>query len=509
VSRPRRRLRPAAAAAAAGVAGAAAEESLSFAAIRRELEVPGAFPDAVLAEAAAAARAGPREDVPGGSQRADLRDLPFVTLDPPGSRDLDQAFHLERRGGGWRVRYAIADVAAFVVAGGAVDGEAWARGTTLYGPDARVPLHPVTLSEGAASLLPGELRPAAVWTIDLDTAGEQVAVDLRRAWVRSTEQLDYPAVQRALDDGSAGEQIVLLAEVGAARTGAERRRGGFDLPVPEQEVVPAPGDPAGLGWTLSLRGPLAVERHNAQLSLLTGMAAAGLMLGAGVGLLRTLPPPEPQSIERLRRTATGLGVAWPADAPLGDVLRGIDASTPAGAAFLEEATELLRGAGYSPFDGAAPQQAVHGALAAPYAHVTAPLRRLADRATTEVCLAAAAGAQPPDWARAALGELPAAMAAASRRAGELERACVDLLEALLLRERVGERFAATVVEADSDRPRATVTIASPPVRARCDGDGLALGAVVDAQLVEADPAQRRVRFVAGDQPQPQRAATAR
>ena len=496
MSRPRRRLRPAGALPA------------SFAAIRTELEVPEGFPDAVLAEAASAARGGPREDVPGGPQRADLRRLPFVTLDPPGSRDLDQAFHLEHRaGGGWRVRYAIADVAAFVVPGGAVDGEAWARGTTLYGPDARVPLHPVALSEGAASLLPGELRPAALWTIDLDAAGEQVAVDLRRAWVRSSAQLDYPAVQRALDDGSAGEQIVLLAEVGAARAGAERRRGGFDLPVPEQEVVPADGG-AGLGWTLNLRGPLPVERHNAQLSLLTGMAAAGLMLGAGVGLLRTLPPPEPAAIERLRRTAAGLGVAWPADAPLGDVLRGIDPGTPAGAAFLEEATELLRGAGYAPFDGAAPQQPVHGALAAPYAHVTAPLRRLADRATTEVCLAAAAGAEPPEWARAALRGLPEAMAAASRRAGTLERACVDLLEALLLRDRVGERFAATVVETESDRPRATVTIAEPPVRARCDGDGLALGAVVDARLVEADPAQRRVRFAADGDGAAQR-ATAR
>jgi exoribonuclease R len=495
VSRPRRRLRPAAAIPAAGaVEGAGA----SFAAIRAELEVPEGFPDAVLAEAASAARTGPRDDVRGGSERTDLRDLPFVTLDPPGSRDLDQAFHLERRiGGGWRVRYAIADVAAFVVPGGAVDGEAWARGTTLYGPDARVPLHPVALSEGAASLLPGELRPAAVWTIDLDAEGEQVALELRRSWVRSTAQLDYPAVQRALDDGSAGEQIVLLAEVGAARAGAERRRGGFDLPVPEQEVVPA-ADAAGLGWTLSLRGPLPVERHNAQLSLLTGMAAAGLMLGAGIGLLRTLPPPERQAIERLRHTAAGLGVAWPADAPLGDVLRGIDARAPAGAAFLEEATELLRGAGYSPFDGAPPQQPVHGALAAPYAHVTAPLRRLCDRATTEVCLAAAGGAEPPDWARAALGELPEAMAAAARRAGALERACVDLLEALLLRDRVGEEFAATVVEAHSDRPRATVTIAEPPVRARCDGDGLVLGAVVDARLVEADPAQRRVRFAAGE-----------
>ena len=66
---------------------------------------------------------------------------------------------------------------------------------------------------------------------------------------------------------------------------------------------------------------------------------------------------------------------------------------------------------------------------------------------------------------------------------------------MLLRDRVGERFAATVVElAHRGRPGGTVTISSPPVRAHCDGDGLALGAVVEVRLVEADPAARRVRF---------------
>jgi exoribonuclease R len=248
-------------------------------------------------------------------------------------------------------------------------------------------------------------------------------------------------VQRALDAGRADEQIMLLTEVGAARE-----------------------------------------------------AVAELMLGAGVGLLRTLPPADPRSVERLRRTAAGLGVDWPREAALGDVLRGLDARVPTHAALLEEATELLRGAAYAPFDGAPPEQPEHGALAAPYSHVTAPLRRLADRAATEVCLAAAARAEVPGWAREALPRLPEAMAGATRRAGALERACVDLVEAELLRDRVGERFAATVVELAQRGGGGTVTIPTPPVRARCDGEGLALGAVVDARLAEADPAARRVRF---------------
>ena len=93
--------------------------------------------------------------------------------------DLDQAVHLERRDGGYRVRYAIADVAAFVPPGGAVDAEAHARGQTFYAPDADARLYPKAVSEGAASLLPGKVRPALLWTMDLDETSEGVAVEVR------------------------------------------------------------------------------------------------------------------------------------------------------------------------------------------------------------------------------------------------------------------------------------------------------------------------------------------
>jgi exoribonuclease R len=79
--------------------------------------------------------------------------------------DLDQALHVDRAGDGFRVHYAIADVAAFVTAGDAIDVEAHKRGETLYGADAKIPLHPKVLSEDAASLLPDQMRPALLWTI--------------------------------------------------------------------------------------------------------------------------------------------------------------------------------------------------------------------------------------------------------------------------------------------------------------------------------------------------------
>src|SRR4029077_6666838 len=125
--------------------------------------------------------------------------LPFVTIDPPGSLDLDQAFHAEPRAGGFRVHYAIADVAAFVEPGGALDRESFARGVPLYPPDGRAPMLPNPLGEGAASLLPDQDRPALLWTIDLDESGASVAARLERSTVRSRARLDYPGVQAALD----------------------------------------------------------------------------------------------------------------------------------------------------------------------------------------------------------------------------------------------------------------------------------------------------------------------
>src|SRR5690606_4506613 len=133
----------------------------AFAAIRVEHEVREEFPAEVLAAAERAARE-PR------LPERDERDLELVTIDPPGAMDLDQALHLARTPAGYRVRYAIADVAAFVTPGGPIDVEAHRRGQTIYCPDARVPLHPPALSEAAASLLPGEDRPAYVWDIELD-----------------------------------------------------------------------------------------------------------------------------------------------------------------------------------------------------------------------------------------------------------------------------------------------------------------------------------------------------
>ncbi|WP_433302367.1 RNB domain-containing ribonuclease [Actinoplanes sp. CA-030573] len=459
---------------------------IDFSVLRRELGLPAEFPEDALAEARRAAADPPRA-------AADRTDIAFVTIDPATSRDLDQAMHLARRaGGGYRVSYAIADVASFVRPGGALEAEAWRRGQTIYLPDGRIPLHPEVLGEGAASLLPDGDRPAVVWTIDLDADGATVGVTVERAMVRSRAKLDYPTVQGQADAGTVPEPVALLPEIGRLLAARAAARGAVNLPLPEQEV-----ERDGDGWRLVLRAPLPVEEHNAHISLLTGMAAASLMLEGRIGLLRTMPAARPEAVEKLRAAAVSLGVPWPAGASVGAVVAGVDPATPRGAAFLDQAAELLRGAAYTPFDGDPPAETGHGGVGAPYAHVTAPLRRLADRYATEVCLALTAGAEVPAWAREALPRLPKTMGDTDRLAGAASRGAVDLAEAVLLEGRVGEQFEAGVV--DRDEPRGnrpaggTVAIDDPAVRARCVGD-LPLGERIRATLTVADPATRKVEF---------------
>jgi exoribonuclease R len=455
--------------------------------LRTTLDVPDGFPAAVLAEAEAAAKA-PR------LPEEDATDIPFFTVDPPTSVDLDQAMHLARRAGGFRVHYAIADVAAFVAPGGVLDSEAHRRVQTLYFPDAKVPLHPPVLSEGAASLLPGQSAPALLWRIDLDGEGRTVTADVRRALVRSRARLDYEGAQRQIDTGTAEEPLALLREIGKLRESLEIERGGISLNVPEQEIEQRDDG----SYALAYRAPRPADGWNAQISLLTGMAAARLMTASGTGILRTLPTAPDGAVARLRRSAQALHVDWPHHVSYAELVRSLDPREPRNAAFLEECTTLLRGAGYSAFTGGVlPVPAVHAAVAAEYTHCTAPLRRLVDRYAGELCLAAVAGHEPPEWVSAALETLPAEMAEGSRRGNTVERECVDLLEAVVLQDRIGELFDAIVVDLkDNDPSAGTVQLEDPAVVARIDGDGtpLPLGERLRVRLAEADPARAKVRF---------------
>jgi exoribonuclease R len=465
-----------------GVAAESLREGVAQ--IQAELKVSAEFP-ASVEQAAAKAAASPR------LPDLDRTDLPFVTIDPASAMDLDQALHIERDADGYLVHYAIADLAAFITPGDPVDLEAHRRGETLYGADSKIPLHPKVISEDAGSLLPDQVRPALVWTIAVDATGEATSVTVERALVRSRAKLSYDEVQTALDAGTADEVFTLLGEVGRLRMAKEAERGGVSLPLPEQEI-----DISGDRWTLEFRSLHPVEQWNAQISLLTGMGAASLMVGARVGLLRTLPPADPRDVRRLRRTARALKVDWPDGVDYPSFIRSLDPTRPNHAAMVVACTRLLRGSGYVGFDGEVPEQHLHSAIAGAYAHVTAPLRRLVDRYALEICVAICSGEPAPQWVLDNLGELPKTMQESGRRANQYENAVLDLVEAAALAPRVGETFDAVVVDVDDkDDRHGDLTVQEPAIEARVSSEQpLPLGEPVNVTLSVADPATRKVEF---------------
>ncbi|WP_084484404.1 RNB domain-containing ribonuclease [Nocardia anaemiae] len=571
---------------------------VDFGAIRSEFGLASAYP----AEATAAARDA--IDAFAGA-RADRTDIPFVTIDPPGAMDLDQAVHIEHTSSGFTVHYAIADVGAVIDPAGPLAREAGVRGQTFYLPDGTVPLHPPILSENSASLLPDQNRPAALWTIECDENAEPQRFSVIRATVRSRARLDYASVQADADANRLHPSIAALPEFGKRRIEAGLARGAIGLRLPAQSVI---RDDKAVGhWRLVVEPRTAADDWNEQISLLTGMCAARIMLngsasdsapsvGERIALLRTMPPPAESAIDSMRRTAAALGVDWPADQSVGRMLAGLDPNAPATLVLMSEATGLLRGAGYTVLDGAVagangsgagrsagapsaggvrsavgaelegdsrsagdsqslggvgspggadwPDRAgsvggvatsggpgavdrkgsagtrggvvsagpgggrtgakptsnpqtvnnlQHSAIGAPYAHVTAPLRRLADRFATEICLARCAGTEVPQWVRDGLVPTAESMKRSDSLAGKVERACIDLTESTLLAERNGAIFEAVVVrEANGTRP-AEVFIADPPVVGPCIG-APPEGEQVQVRLVAADPTTRKISF---------------
>ena len=255
----------------------------------------------------------------------------------------------------------------------------------------------------------------------------------------------------------------------------EAERGGVDLPMPEQEVDVA----AASGWALEYRPMLPVEQWNAQISLLTGIAAASLMVyGAGRAAAHAAAAATPAHVQRLHRTARALGIDWPAE-QLYPELHPVPRPGPAEHAAMVVRLHLaaarrrlrrLRRRG-------AAEQPEHAALASEYAHVTAPLRRLVDRYAGEICVALCAGTEVPDWVRErARTTCPRPMQESGHRAHQYENAVLDLVEAAVLRPAPGRGVRRGSSSRSTTRTRNAVTwwCASPaveaaraPVRCRC------------------------------------------
>lgn len=450
--------------------------------LRTRFAIPEAFPPEVLDAAEKAVRRPP-------DRHADRTALPFVTLDPASSTDLDQAFAIEASGADWLLHYAIADVAWFVADDDPLDKEAWRRGTTTYLPGGKASLYPPVLSEGGASLLPNVDRPAVVLSVRIDPAGLSRLDGVERAVIRSQAKLAYETVRdEDLPDG--------FLEIARRIERAEDRRGAQRVDPPEQVVE---RDAAGR-FSLGFRPQLPSERRNAALSLAANLAVAQTMLDAQTGLFRVMAMPDARAEERLRATALALRLEWPATMPLAQFQRRLDPRRPAEAAFMLAIRRSGSGASYRPYDPSRADQAElpwHAAVAAPYAHATAPLRRLADRYVLRTVLALAQGEAVPEAVLSAFPEIPRVMARAASRDAQVDRSVIDLAEATMLHGQEGTAFPAVITDVRDKKAQVQLcelpviaSISIPPAPAT----DVLPGSPVTLRLVRADPAEGALSF---------------
>ena len=466
-----------------------------FTRLRSDLDVPGEHPPDVLEAAEAAAIrpfdvVAPGAGAPGRWQHVDRTDREFITLDPASSTDLDQAFAIEMSSDDVILHYAIADVGWFVRPGDPIDHEAWNRGVTIYLPDGRAGLHPDRIAEDAGSLLPGSPKPAIVFTVRVASDGVVFLDGAERAMIRNRAKLAYPTV-------TPRDLPTTFPELSRRIEHAERERGADRIQWPEQEVVHADGG----GFTLRFRPRNDAEQQNAAMSLASNMAIAEALWDARTGLFRTMPPIDERRIGRLRHTARAFGLEWPKGTSLGAFERSLPADDPRTSAFQLAIRRASGGASYTPFaefegDDGPPDGGVkdgrpwHAALAATYVHATAPLRRLADRYVVEATLAVANGREVPDEIDAAFAELPAAMRRGSTLANRVDRAAIDLAEAILLRGRVGETFDAVVT--DEDDRGARIQICDPAVVTRTVARRVDPGDDIRVKLTAVDVGERSI-----------------
>lgn len=226
------------------------------------------------------------------------------------------------------------------------------------------------------------------------------------------------------------------------------------------------------------------------LSLATNLAIADALLAHHTGLFRVMAEPTERAIASLRRTAEAFEIAWPPDVTFKTFERTLDQHDPRQAALMLAIRRAGQGASYAPWqDGVLPW---HSAMGATYAHATAPLRRLADRYVVRAALEIANGGAIPMVVSEVFEKLPFAMARADALDARVNRAVVDLAEALLLAGQEGALFSAIVT--DVDERWARIQLRELAIVARVSAIGLRPGDALRIRLLKADVEARAVTF---------------
>ncbi len=406
-------------------------------AVQHSFGIEESFSAGALAEAAAA---GPPE----AGARTDLRAIPLVTIDGEDARDFDDAVFAEPVDGGFHILVAIADVAAYVHPGSALDADARARGNSVYFPDRAVPMLPEALSAGWCSLRPGEDRACLFAEIDIDASGRKLRHRFGRGLMHSAARLTYE--QAEASHGSAQPIAPSLPALFAASEvllAARAERGTLDLPLPERRVVL--GDD-GAVLRVEARPRLASHRLVEEIMLLANVSAAEelerLRLPA---VWRVHAPPTEEKLEALRGFLRAMRISLPQGGHVraGDLQRALERLDGHDAAPLV-AEMMLRAQSQAAY---AVENIGHFGLCLPkYVHFTSPIRRYADLLVHRA-LIRGLGLGDDGLADAEIPTLAACSAAISateRRAAAAEREAMDRALALFMADHVGTVFPARI-----------------------------------------------------------------
>ncbi|MGF1503339.1 MAG: ribonuclease R [Paracoccaceae bacterium] len=415
--------------------------------------IPDAFPDEVLAEAAQMAETVPAAP-PGAEHREDLREVPLLTIDPADARDHDDAVAARPdpdpdNPGGHILWIAIADVAAFVRPGAALDREARRRGNSTYFPDRVAPMLPETLSADLCSLIPSVDRLCLGLRVVLDAEGRKRSHRFCRGVMASRAALSYTDAQAAIDGYPSAAAVPWLdtalrplwAAYGALARAREARQ-PLALDLPERQVVL---DAEGRVTGIPIRERFDAHRLIEEFMVLANVCAAETLEGRRPLLYRVHEEPDPERIEALRETVESLGLSL----AKGQVLTTRDLNRLLAQAEATEATEMvnlrvLRAQTQAYY---APENFGHFGLNLPrYAHFTSPIRRYADLIVHRALISALGLGPDGQTAEeaAALKDTAQAISATERRSMEAERDTVDRYVADYMADREGAEFAGRI-----------------------------------------------------------------
>ena len=374
------------------------------------------------------------------SNRVDLRDLNFVTIDGADARDFDDAVFVKKEEKGWLVYVAIADVAWFVRTGTALDNDAFLRGNSTYFPDRVLPMLPTELSNGLCSLNPKEDRPAMVCEIHLSHDGHIQKSQFMRAMIKSKARLTYDEVQADFDDkkkiSGLGTLMDDLKTVYGILATARKRRGVLDLDVPERQVVLTP---TGKVKEISLRQRFESHQMIEELMILANVAAAvTLEKNNAPTMYRVHDKPSAEKIENLRVFLKSQGKGkLPSSSPTPSDFNQLLSGKSASLALNEMVLRTQSQAEYSP------ENIGHYGLALEkYAHFTSPIRRYADvlvHRALITTLKLGEGGLSEDEAKG-FDKIAEHISATERQSAAAEQDAMDRYVASYMADKIGQRF---------------------------------------------------------------------